>query len=216
MTLSNLKKRTYTSIFLLLFLYLFYSYKPMFLFGLIVFGIVSLLEFFNLSKKIFVNKFLSLISNLFFILFIFLFCIFFFLFSNFEEFKTLSFIILLTCVFSDIGGYIFGNIFKGPKLSKISPKKTIAGALGSIISSSFILSLMIFYLIKFFSLKIIFLGILISSACQIGDLFFSFLKRKAKIKDTGNFLPGHGGVLDRLDGIFFGWPVGLISFFIIN
>ena len=57
---------------------------------------------------------------------------------------------------------------------------------------------------------IILLTISISFICQLGDLFISFLKRKAKIKDTGNILPGHGGVLDRIDGILFALPIGII------
>ena len=73
----------------------------------------------------------------------------------------------------------------------------------------------LFYLIEAdFKLTIVTISIVTSISCQIGDLFFSYLKRKAKLKDTGNFLPGHGGVLDRLDGIFFGLPSGFISLII--
>ena len=119
------------------------------------------------------------------------------------------------CIASDIGGFIFGKIFNGPKLTKISPNKTYAGAVGSIILSLIIVS---FFYIIFFNLQnfsIIITGFMISIFCQLGDLFFSFLKRKAKIKDTGNILPGHGGILDRLDGVLFGMPAGFVSIIMI-
>ena len=107
--------------------------------------------------------------------------------------------------------FIFGKIFKGPKLTKISPNKTISGSIGSLIFACIFFS-SIFYLFNFYlNFQILIIGLFTSVACQIGDLFFSYLKRKAFLKDTGNFLPGHGGVLDRLDGIFFGIPLGLIT-----
>jgi phosphatidate cytidylyltransferase len=122
---------------------------------------------------------------------------------------------LLICFASDIGGFTFGKLFKGKKLTKISPNKTISGALGSLIFTSLALSVSIFYFTKSFSFLILVIAILTSIGCQTGDLFFSFLKRKANIKDTGNFLPGHGGVLDRLDGILLGMPVGLMTLTLI-
>ena len=104
---------------------------------------------------------------------------------------------------------------KGPKLTKISPNKTISGAIGSIIFTILSISFISNIFFKNFSLKILIISVVISLSCQIGDLFFSLIKRKAKLKDTGNFLPGHGGVLDRLDGILIGVPVGLIIFLIL-
>ena len=118
--------------------------------------------------------------------------------------------VISVCVLSDIGGYIFGKTFKGKKITKISPNKTYSGMFGS-----FFLSI-IFALSYSFSLSfvdfslIVFLSILISFICQLGDLFISLLKRKAKLKDTGNILPGHGGILDRIDGIIFALPFGII------
>ena len=116
------------------------------------------------------------------------------------------------CVCSDIGGLIFGKIFKGKKLTKISPKKTISGSIGSFILSLAIVP--IFYYIlgyKFNNLfDLILLAIVVSFSCQLGDLFISYLKRKAKVKDTGDLLPGHGGILDRIDGILFAVPVGVM------
>ena len=112
------------------------------------------------------------------------------------------------CIASDIGGYTFGRIFKGKKLTRISPRKTYSGLVGAYILSV-ISSSLIFY--EYFSLYyIIIFTIIISTVSQIGDLFISYLKRKAKIKDTGKFLPGHGGLLDRLDGIIFAIPFALI------
>ena len=119
--------------------------------------------------------------------------------------------IVIICIFTDIGGYVFGKIFKGPKLTRISPNKTYSGTIGS-----FLLSLpagMIYnnYLgneSKFLDPLILLLLILfISLISQIGDLIISFFKRKAKIKDTGKILPGHGGLLDRIDGLIFVIPI---------
>ena len=127
------------------------------------------------------------------------------------EFKNFLFIILISCAASDIGGYIFGKIFRGPKLTKLSPNKTISGSFGSIIFSIVILQIIIFQFSSELSVDIMLIGLFVSIACQIGDIFFSYLKRKAKFKDTGNFLPGHGGILDRIDGIILGVPTGLIA-----
>tara|TARA_B100001093_G_C26653668_1_gene938626 strand:- start:567 stop:992 length:426 start_codon:yes stop_codon:yes gene_type:complete len=139
----------------------------------------------------------------------------FFSFSNFFQLKILLFSLLFGCVASDIGGFVFGRIFKGPRLTKISPNKTISGAIGSLIFTCIIVSVSIFYFTKNFSYLILIISVMTSIGCQLGDLFFSYLKRKAKLKDTGNFLPGHGGVLDRLDGIFIGIPLGFISIILL-
>ena len=206
---KNLKKRIYTSITLFILTLLIIKYNAALVFVLLVFGVVSLLEFMSLINKIKLNKFYSLISNIFFAVYLFLFCSIFFLLSNFLQLKVIIFILLLGCVASDIGGFIFGKIFKGPKLTRISPNKTYAGSLGSIISTIVVLSSAIFFFTNSFTYVVIIIAIITSIACQIGDLFFSFLKRKARIKDTGDFLPGHGGILDRLDGILIGVPTGM-------
>ena len=136
MIYKDLKKRFFTSIILLVFVFFIFKFKYLMGLILIIFGVLSILEFLNLSKKIFnKSKFYFLISNTLFISYIIFFSYFFFLFSVFENLKILLLIILLTCVASDIGGYIFGNLLKGPKLSKISPKKTISGAVGSLFFS---------------------------------------------------------------------------------
>ena len=114
-----------------------------------------------------------------------------------------------------MGGLIFGKLFKGPKLTKLSPNKTFSGAVGSIVLTIVVISFFYFYFTNNFSYLVLIIGLFTSLFCQLGDLFFSFLKRKAKVKDTGNFLPGHGGVLDRLDGILLGIPLSFIALSIL-
>ncbi len=130
--------------------------------------------------------------------------------------------ITLVCVFTDIGGYIFGKIFKGPKLTKISPKKTISGMIGSYILSS--ISIFIFLILinlnlsLAFVLYVFFYVIIISTVSQLGDILVSYFKRLSKVKDTGNIIPGHGGILDRIDGMIFAFPFSylLINFNLLN
>ena len=208
---ENLKKRIYTSLVLFCLIFMILNFNSILLYTLILIGIYSILEFLNIVKKIFINKFYTIITNIFFILYIFLFCFIFYFASSFLLLFIIIFSTLFTCIGSDIGGFIFGKIFKGPKLTKISPKKTYSGAFGSILFSSFLLPTLIFFYTKVFDIKIIFIGVITSIACQLGDLFISFLKRKAKLKDTGNILPGHGGVLDRVDSLLLGIPIGLLS-----
>ena len=124
-------------------------------------------------------------------------------------------LIILICVSTDIGGYIFGNLFKGPKLTKISPNKTKSGMIGSFVLSLIVSSIFVLQysndiyidenLIEN-DLKFIILILLISSMSQAGDLIMSYFKRSSKIKDTGNIIPGHGGLLDRIDGMIFVFP----------
>ena len=119
-------------------------------------------------------------------------------------------IILCICIFSDIGGYVFGKVIGGKKLTKISPNKTISGSLGSFIFS--ILPVLLFNLqnytgVSFEVLSInIALCLIVSLICQLGDLLISYFKRLNKVKDTGTILPGHGGLLDRIDGLIFAIP----------
>ena len=172
-------------------------------------GIFSLIEFLNLIKRIFINKIYSIIFNVLFTLYIFTFCSLFLTLSDFFQIKVLIFTLLMCCIISDISGFVVGKSLQGPKLTKISPNKTISGAIGSIVFTSIFLQLFTFSISKNFEIKFFIYGSLISIASQLGDLFFSYLKRKAKVKDTGRILPGHGGLLDRLDGIYFALPVGL-------
>ena len=184
-----------------------------FIFFLSILFLVTSYEWLQMSKKNNLLKFLGII----FLLFSFYTA---FEIREYKNFKSFLFIVVV-CIFTDIGGYLFGKIFNGPKLTKISPNKTYAGVLGS-----FILSLIagLIY-INYFSKKevtdtdhlFIFLIILfISFISQIGDLVISYFKRKAKLKDTGKILPGHGGLLDRLDGLIFVFPTIYLSTLIIG
>ena len=121
---------------------------------------------------------------------------------------------LLISISSDIGGLFFGKIFKGKKLTKISPNKTVSGSIGSFIFSLSLIPFFLNHLLDYSLLTIIFITIFISLTSQLGDLLISFLKRKTKIKNTGDILPGHGGFLDRVDGIIFALPIGFILFLI--
>jgi phosphatidate cytidylyltransferase len=116
------------------------------------------------------------------------------------------------CIFSDIGGLFFGKIFKGRKLTKISPNKTISGSIGSFILSLILVPFFYYFFEEFNNpFYLIILAIVVSFSCQLGDLFISYLKRKARVKDASDLLPGHGGFLDRIDGILFAMPVGIMT-----
>ena len=216
MILNNFKKRFLTSLLLLLLFFLIFKSYIILNYFLIVLGVLSILEFLNLSRKIFKNKLGLILLNIFFISYIFIFCFIFLMFFNNTLLKYTLSIILFGCIASDIGGFIFGKIFKGPKLTKISPNKTYSGAIGSIVLTLITVSILFYYFLKIFNLDTIILALVVSIFCQLGDLLFSLLKRKAKIKDTGNILPGHGGVLDRLDGIYLGIPVGILTLALLH
>ena len=208
--MSNLNKRILTS-FPLLSLAIYAIYNNIILIlSLYIISVILIFEFSNILKKIFKsnNKHLFIFLNLF-VLYICLFAsqIYFFLSGETENKQNIFLFILSICIFTDIGGYVFGKIFKGRKLTSISPNKTYAGMLGSFLCSLIIYVLFIVYFN--FSIYLIIFTFLISLVSQAGDLFISYLKRKANTKDTGNFLPGHGGLLDRLDGIIFAVPVGI-------
>ena len=135
--------------------------------------------------------------------------------------------ILFICIFTDIGGYVFGKFFKGPKLTKISPKKTYSGVAGGYLSSIIFVTLFfnnfdfISELTKIevtpqeLSFENFILIIYISTASQFGDIIVSFFKRKSNIKDTGKIIPGHGGLLDRIDGMIFAYPAAYLIYKIL-
>ena len=205
-------KRVITSVILFSLLILTLRYELILIITTMMLGVLSILELFALSKRVFTNKFYLFFSNLFFSFYIFSFFSIFVFISGYFQFKILLFLLLLGCIGSDLGGYIFGKIFKGPKLTKISPNKTYAGAIGSIVFTSLIFLSFSFYFTIHPYTKTFILAVVTSIFCQLGDLFISLLKRKANVKDTGNILPGHGGILDRLDGIFIGVPFGFLIF----
>ena len=144
-----------------------------------------------------------------------------FLLRNYDQYTnildpglTFFLIVTLICVFTDLGGYVFGKIFKGPKLTKISPNKTYAGMFGGFFLSIMSINLFVNYtsLNLYFTNQLFIFVILVSAISQIGDILVSFFKRKSKIKNTGKIIPGHGGLLDRIDGMLLAFP---FSYFLI-
>ena len=219
MTLE-LKKRMITSTFLFLLLILMYLYSFVLIISLIIIATISWIEFYALISKIYLKKksmhsFFRAFFKVAFLVYIYsLVCLILIIESQYTNLKIFVLYSILVSVASDIGGLIIGKIFKGKKLTKISPNKTISGALGSFIMSYLLLFFLIIFNLLTAHVFIFIYCFFTSLFCQLGDIFFSYLKRKAKIKDTGNFLPGHGGILDRLDGIFLGMPIGFISLII--
>jgi phosphatidate cytidylyltransferase len=222
---QNLLKRLITSIVLLsLFIFINFSHQYIFILSISIIGLIICIEANNLFSKLLTNKNLKKNSSInklntnFIILNIITFSYIFFIFCNLSyeihrsESPIFFLYIISICFFTDIGGYIFGKIIGGKKLSKISPNKTIAGTIGSFILSiiPLIIALSFNFLDLEFNLTNIIFCLLISLISQIGDLFISLIKRKAEIKDTGNLLPGHGGILDRMDGIIFAVPFSYI------
>ena len=213
---KDLKKRVVTSIILLFVSILMIKFNFISIYILITLGTISIIEFLQISNKIFKKYYFKYFFNFLFIIYILFFCYLFFIFINYLQLKIILFTLIFGCVASDIGGFVIGKIFKGPKLTKISPKKTYTGALGSIIFSSVTISVSFYLFTNNFLYSFLIVSVLTSISCQIGDLFFSFLKRKARLKDTGSLLPGHGGILDRIDGILFGVPLGFVYLSLFN
>tara|TARA_B100000787_G_C16156703_1_gene279308 strand:+ start:243 stop:830 length:588 start_codon:yes stop_codon:yes gene_type:complete len=189
-----------------------FQYSFILIISIIIIAAINWIEFYALISKIFkkndfkhkVFRFLGKSISL-----IYLSLIVFLIMINFEL-KIYIFYALLISIFSDIGGLIIGKIFKGKKLSKISPNKTISGSIGSFLFSLFLIPMFYSQLIIFNIYSLIFYTIVISLVSQLGDLFISFLKRKAEVKNTSDLLPGHGGFLDRTDGIIFAVPLGIL------
>ena len=211
---TDLKKRIITSLMLLALLMLMYFYSFIMIISLIIIAMICWVEFYALISKIIKKD--SIKGKLFRFLYkstsllYFSLLIFFLIYietyhSNLNIYILYS---ILVAILSDIGGFVFGKTFKGKKLTKISPNKTVSGSIGSFVLS---LSLIPFFSNVFADHNLLILSlvtILISLTSQLGDLCISFLKRKAKVKHTSNILPGHGGFLDRVDGIIFTIPMG--------
>ena len=218
---SNLKKRIVTSVFLISLLTGMFFYSYIMIVSLIIIAIISWIEFYALISKIlkknilkdkffrFIYKTLSLfyLSGLVYLIFA--------IESEYSNLKIYLLYSVLVSILSDIGGLVCGKIFKGKKLTKISPNKTISGSIGSFIFSTSVIPFFYKVQIDQTLVNLFFITIIISITSQLGDLFISFLKRKAKVKDTSDLLPGHGGVLDRIDGIIFAIPLGIYLFIII-
>ena len=203
--MSNFKKRLIVSLLAFPLIYILLYQKVLSNLLILIVFLFCIFEWVKIFKKKNAIFFLGLI-----VLFAFLLSLL--RIYNFEEFNlTFLWLIILTWL-SDIGGYIFGKLFGGPKLTQISPNKTWAGAIGSIILSQF--AFLIFFLNSNykFNIIIIFMQLFLSIIGQFGDILMSYVKRKNNKKDTSNFIPGHGGFLDRVDGLI--WIIIFGNFFI--
>ena len=213
--MKELKKRIFTSTILLILLVAAFFNNYVLIILLVLLSIAAWIELnsliFKIVKK---NNYLIIFFNSMSLIYVVFFSSVVFEGITGDNSILILFIFLI-CIFSDIGGYVFGKFFKGRKLTKISPNKTISGSIGSLILSLLLVPLFYYNFdnheilskkLEFYIMFVIFISI----ACQLGDLFFSYIKRKAKVKDTGNLLPGHGGLLDRIDGMLLAIPLGLI------
>ena len=213
--IAELKKRVSTSILLFIITILCISlHKIIFIIALLVVSIVCFKEWCEINHKYFSKKYwnYALIKSLGLLYLIIFFTSALLLRGDSYGNVLLFIIILCICICSDIGGYVIGKSIGGKKLIKISPKKTISGSIGS-----FTFSLLPYFLlfinsqnyldtVPAFSLINVFFCLFISFCCQLGDLIISYFKRLNNVKDTGKILPGHGGLLDRIDGMIFAIP----------
>ena len=200
---SELQKRILSSIILFPLAYYFILFGSFYLiFFTIICFLVSIYEWNKMVKK----KEFKFLGSLFLII----------SFYTFYEISIgyLWIFVLLVCVSTDIGGYIFGKLFKGPKLTKISPNKTYSGMIGGYLLSLLILKLFLNMYDNNVNVEWFIVTILISTVSQIGDIIISYFKRLSKVKDTGKIIPGHGGLLDRIDGMIFAFPFSYILFFL--
>ena len=210
MKLNEINKRIISSFILLpAVFYLIIEGSVLFNFFLIIILFLSIYEFFKFKLK----KYLIYFGIIY--LLISFYTIFLFRNANDENSLSYFFIVFITCISTDLGGYLFGKIFKGPKITKISPNKTYSGVLGSyvlvIISIYFFLKIQ--DLTNFLTINFLSIVLIISTISQLGDLLISYFKRKTKIKDSGTIIPGHGGILDRIDGMIFAVPISYLIFY---
>ena len=219
---SELKKRILTSILLLSLLSAMYLYSFIMIGSLLIMAIIVWIEFYAMVSKIiknnrFKDRLLRFMLKSGSLLYLSLFVYFVFIIeSHLIDLKIYLLYSVLIAILSDIGGLIFGKTFKGKKLTKISPNKTISGSIGSFVLSIFLIPIFYNNLIIYDFLTLLILTIAISLTSQLGDLFISYLKRKANVKDTSDLLPGHGGLLDRVDGIIFAAPLGVFLLNLLN
>ena len=214
--MTNFQKRIITSIVLIaIALNCLFINNFSWLFLLLIVSFICWIEFINLNKKIWKKKAIIILPIVLSFLFLLLFIYTAYKFRI--EMGTAGILFVLgVCVFSDIGGYIIGKSIGGKKLTRISPNKTISGSFGSFLFSLFPLGiLMVLGHEGNSSGKVILFCLLISLACQIGDLIISYFKRLAKVKDTGKILPGHGGMLDRIDGVIFAIPATIVIQYLV-
>ena len=211
---EEILKRILSSIILLPTV-LFFIIKGSFLFNFFIFicFLITTYEWLKLSK----NNLLKLFGTIFIVI---SFYTIFNIRNGFDRDYLHLLLVVIICISTDIGGYVFGNIFKGPKLTKISPKKTYSGVIGSFLLSLIFTNLFLDFLSNVetfeFTKEMFLFILLVSFVSQIGDLIISYFKRKSKMKDTGTIIPGHGGILDRIDGMIFAFPFAYVSFLNFN
>ena len=199
---KELIKRILSSIILIpLILYFIFAGSFYFISFTIICFLVASYEWYKMAKKL----------NYKLLGFIFLLFSFFTFYESFTDYY-LGIFVLLICVATDVGGYLFGKIFKGPKLTKISPNKTYSGMIGGYFLSLISLSYFNSWINHEITINWFILTILLSTISQIGDIIISYFKRLSKIKNTGKIIPGHGGLLDRIDGMIFTFP----TFYIVE
>jgi len=215
---TELKKRLFTSIFLISLLYVMYFYSFIMIISLIIIAMIVWIEFYALISKIisgktFKDKLLRFLYKSISLLYLSILVYYIFAIeSYYPNLKLYLIYSVLVSILSDIGGLVIGKTFRGRKLIKISPNKTISGSIGSFMFSLFLIPFFYVDLFRYEFFTLILITIIISLTSQVGDLFISYLKRKAKVKNTSDILPGHGGFLDRVDGIIFAIPVGILLF----
>ena len=198
---KELQKRIISSVILLpLALYFILTGSFYLIFFIMICFFVSIYEWNKMVKKIELKFF----GTLFLV----------FSFYTFYEISIDYFwvFVLLVCVSTDVGGYVFGKLFKGPKITKISPNKTYSGMIGGYLISLIFLSFFMNWINLTVNMEWFIVTILISTVSQIGDITISYFKRLSNVKDTGKIIPGHGGLLDRIDGMIFAFPI----FYLIN
>ena len=214
---KELIKRILSSIILIPIAF-FFIFKGSFLFNFFI-GIcflITIYEWHMMTKE----KQYNILGYIFLL---FSFYSVYFVRHELEENRLFVFLsIILVCISTDIGGYIFGKIFKGPKLIKISPKKTYSGVIGGYFLSIILINILINFS-ELFTNKHVSFGVdefvfvlVISTVSQVGDIIISYFKRLSKIKDTGKLIPGHGGILDRIDGMIFAFPFFYILYFLMS
>ena len=217
----ELKKRIITSILLFILLILMSSYTYVLIASLVIIGIIAWIEFYALISKIYKKRNYSDIALRFIFkatsLLYLSYLVFIIILTklNFPNLYLLIIYIILISIMTDMGGLVVGKIFKGKKLTKISPNKTISGSIGSFVFSLFLIPFFFKFLNTYVNMSffdIILTTLSISFISQLGDLFISLIKRKANVKNTSDLLPGHGGILDRIDGIIFAVPLGILLF----
>jgi len=215
---KEIKKRIFTSVLLISLLIAMNFYSYIMITALVVISIILWIEFYALISKILKKNKLKdkvlrhLYKTISLLYLLLLICFIIVIETSYPNLKLYLIYSVLTAILSDIGGLFFGKTFKGKKLTKISPNKTISGSIGSFLFSLLLVPFFYQELIALSILSLIVITLMISLVSQLGDLFISYLKRAAKVKDTSDLLPGHGGFLDRLDGVIFSIPFGVTMF----